>query len=341
MTGGAGFIGSNFIRHIYDKYPDYQIYNLDLLTYAGNLENLADIARIESAKPGRVRRYFFIRGDVCDQKFIDSVLKKYRFDCVIHFAAESHVDRSIMDDKFFIRTNLLGTHSLIGMVRKHAVPRFIHISTDEIYGDVSEGVSTEDSPIRPSNPYSASKAAADLLVQSYIRTHRLPLLIVRGSNNFGPYQYPEKLIPLAITNLLERKKIPVHGDGKQVRRWIHVADFCAGIDLVLHAGRDGGVYNISGLEMSNLDVIRQVARTLHKNPKEHITFIDDRPGGDRRYAVDASRAQSELGWKLQLPVRRSLASVVDWYLRNTGWWKRVKKKKDFMVYYKKQLRSEY
>ncbi len=341
VTGGAGFIGSNFIRHLYEKYPDYRIYNFDLLTYAGNPDNLKDIAAAESQKPLSRRRYFFIQGDVCDAHLVSKIFQKHKFDCVLHFAAESHVDRSIMDDKFFIRTNLLGTHNLIGLVRRHAVPRFVYVSTDEVYGDVATGTSREHSPMRPSNPYAASKAAADLLVQSYTRTHGLPLLIVRGSNNFGPYQYPEKLIPLAITNIVEGASVPVHGDGKQVRKWIHVSDFCSGIDLVMHKGHDGAVYNISGLEMSNLDILGAICRVLGKRSADCIRFIKDRPGGDRRYAVDSSKIKAELGWKLKLPVRSSLASVVRWYLDNEKWWRAVKKKKEFDTYYQKQLKSQY
>lgn len=341
VTGGAGFIGSNFIHYIYDKHPGYKIYNLDLLTYAGNPDNLKRIELAEKSKPVSLRRYFFIKGDICDPRLVDRIFKKHKFDVVLNFAAESHVDRSITNDYHFFRTNLNGVHNLVSLVRKHAIPRFIQISTDEIYGEVEKGVSKELYPLRPSNPYAASKAAADLVVQSYMRTHKLPLLIVRGSNNFGPYQYPEKLIPLAVTNLLEGKSIPIHGDGNQARRWIHVEDFCQAIDLVMHKGKDFSIYNISGREVSNLDIVRSIAKILNKNPDDFTHFINDRPGGDKRYAPDSSKIKKELGWELKYPVQKYLSQVVNWYVDNDNWWKKVKKKKDFKMYYEKQYRSEY
>ena len=333
ITGGAGFIGSNFIRYLHNKYPSYKIYNLDLLTYAGNLDNLKDISDS--------KRYFFIKGDICDSNLISELFKKYKFDIVLNFAAESHVDRSITNDHHFFRTNLSGVHNLIALVRKYSVPRFVQISTDEIYGDVLKGASRENHPIQPSNPYSASKAAADLLVQSYMRTHKLPLLIIRGSNIYGPYQYPEKLIPLTITNLIEDKLIPVHGDGQQVRRWLYVEDFCRAIDLLMHKGNDLSIYNASGKEVSNVDVIKKVAKVLNKDPEHYIYFIKDRPGGDRRYAADATKIKKELGWEPEYHIHKHIADVVNWYLDNKDWWTKVKKKKDFQVYYEKQYRSEY
>lgn len=333
VTGGAGFIGSSFIHYIYDKYQNYKIYNLDLLTYAGNLDNLKNI---EGSK-----RYFFIKGDICDFNLVSDIFRKYKFDIVINFAAESHVDRSITNDYHFFRTNLNGVHNLIALVKKYSIPRFIQISTDEIYGDVDRGTSRESSPIKPSNPYAASKAAADIVVQSYMRTHGLPLLIVRGSNNFGPYQYPEKLIPLTITNMIENKPIPVHGDGQQRRRWIYVKDFCQAIDLIMHKGSNFSIYNVSGIEVSNLDIIRGIAKALKKNADNFICYKKDRPGGDKRYAPDSSKIKKELGWKLNYPIKDSLTEVVSWYLNNKNWWQKVKKKRDFRVYYKKQLKSEY
>ncbi len=333
VTGGAGFIGSNFIRHIYAKYPSYTIFNLDLLTYAGNLDNLRDVEKS--------KRYFFIKGDICDSKLVGNLFRKHRFDIVVNFAAESHVDRSITNDYHFFRTNLTGVHNLIALVKKHLVPRFVQISTDEIYGDVERGVSRENHPMQPSNPYAASKAAADLVVQSYMRTHKLPLLIVRGSNNYGPYQYPEKLIPLTITNLLEDQPIPIHGDGKQVRRWLHVNDFCEAIDLVMHKGKDFSIYNVAGIETSNADIVKKIAKVLGKKHDDFIYCIDDRPGGDKRYAPDATKIRKELGWKPKYSIQKDLAHVVDWYLKNNQWWRAIKKTKDFKVYYQKQLNSEY
>ena len=336
ITGGAGFIGSNFVHYIYDKYPNYTIYNLDLLTYAGNIRNMDNLKDIKGSK-----RYFFIKGDICDAKLVGGLFKKHKFDIVVNFAAESHVDRSISNDYHFFRTNFTGVHNLIALVRKYAIPRFIQISTDEIYGDVHKGASGESHPMHPSNPYAASKAAADLVVQSYMRTHKLPLLIVRGSNNYGPYQYPEKLIPLTITNLLEDKKIPIHGDGQQLRRWLHVEDFCRAIDLIMNKGKDFSIYNVAGSETSNLNIVIMVAKVLKKDPKKFIFFINDRPGGDRRYAPDATKIKKELGWSPQYHIKNHLVNVVGWYLNNEQWWQDIKKKQAFKAYYKKQLRSEY
>lgn len=333
ITGGAGFIGSNFVRYVHNKYPDYKIYNLDLLTYAGNLDNLKDISGS--------KRHFFIKGDICDPNLIGELFKKHKFDIVLNFAAESHVDRSITNDYHFFRTNLTGVHNLIALVRRYSIPRFVQISTDEIYGDVLKGASSERHPIQPSNPYAASKAAADLLVQSYMRTHKLPLLIVRGSNNYGPYQYPEKLIPLTITNLIKDKLVPVHGDGQQIRRWLHVEDFCQAIDLVMHKGKDHSIYNVSGQETSNVNIIKGIAGVLGKDPESYIYFIKDRPGGDRRYAPDATKIRKELSWEPKYHIQKHMADIVSWYLDNSDWWTKVKKKKDFRVYYEKQYRSEY
>jgi len=331
-------MGSNFIHYIYKKYPNYTIYNLDILTYAGNLDNLrlVNLKDVEGAK-----RYFFIKGDICDSKLVGQLFEKHKFDVVINFAAESHVDRSIINDYHFFRTNLSGVHNLIALVRKYSIPRFIQISTDEIYGEVEKGFSGESALIKPSNPYAASKAAADIVVQSYIRTHKLPLLIIRGSNNFGPYQYPEKLIPLTITNLLEDKLVPIHGDGRQVRRWIHVEDFCRAVDLVMHKGKDFSIYNIAGIETSNIEIIKMIAKILNKNHKDFFYFINDRPGGDKRYAPDATKIKKELGWELRYPINKYLADVVGWYLKNEQWWRNIKKKKSYKVYYEKQLHSEY
>lgn len=333
ITGGAGFIGSNFVRYLHNKYPNYKIYNLDLLTYAGNPDNLKDISGS--------KRYFFIKGDICDPNLVSELFRKHKFDIVLNFAAESHVDRSIFKDHQFFKTNFIGVHNLIALVRKYSIPRFVQISTDEIYGEVLKGVSSENHPIQPSNPYAASKAAADLLVQSYMRTHKLPLLIVRGSNNYGPYQYPEKLIPLTITNLIKNKPIPVHGDGQQVRRWLHVEDFCRAIDLVMHKAKDHSIYNVSGTETSNVDIINRIAKALGKDPEHYMYFIKDRPGGDRRYAPDAAKIKKELGWEPKYHVHKHIADVVSWYFDNNDWWTKVKKKKDFQIYYKKQYRSEY
>lgn len=341
ITGGAGFIGSNFIRYLYNKYPDYKLYNFDFLTYAGNLDNLSDIEKAESKKKKSEKRYHFIHGDICDPILVGKTFQNIKPDIVINFAAESHVDRSIIDSRYFFRTNVIGVHNLVDIVIKQKIPKFIQISSDEVYGDVLKGVSKETSPLRPSNPYSASKASSDLLVQAHIRTHKLPALIVRGSNNFGPFQYPEKLIPLAITNLLENKKIPIHGNGMQQRKWLHVEDFCSAIDLVAHKGKLFSIYNVAGTEMTNLDIIKEISNVLHKDYRKEIIFIKDRPGGDLRYAVDGTKIKKELGWKITYRVPVSIASVVDWYLNNKTWWKKVRNNKEFKIHYEKQYKSEY
>jgi len=338
VTGGAGFIGSNFIRYMYKKYPKYEFYNLDSLTYAGNLKNLADIEIIE--KQNNKKRYFFIKEDICNAKGLEQIFKKYDFDVVVNFAAESHVDRSLVDSFAFIKTNVLGTHILLNLAHKFRI-RFVHISTDEVYGDVPEGYSTEESPMRPSNPYAASKAGADHLVQSYMRSHKTKAVIVRGSNNFGPYQYPEKLIPLIITNLLEGYKIPVHGDGEQVRTWIHTEDFCEGIDMVLHKAPNFSIYNISGVEEKNIEIIQKICNILKKDFKNSCKYVKDRPGADIRYAPNSSKLIKELGWKPKFSIHNSLVDIVEWYIKNENWWKDIKRKKEFIEHYEKQKRAKY
>lgn len=341
ITGGAGFIGSNFIRYMYNNYPEYKIFNFDFLTYAGNKDNLLDIEKKESKKKLGEKRYNFIHGDICDIDFVAKILKKYKPDIVINFAAESHVDRSIVDSRYFFRTNLVGVHNLVDLIIKYKIPRFIQISTDEVYGDVLQDESNEQSKFQPSNPYAASKAAADLLVQSYIRTHNLPAIILRGSNTFGPFQYPEKLIPLAVTNLLEHKKIPVHGSGKQKRRWLHVEDFSKAIDLAMHNAPDYSIYNVAGEEMSNIEIIKKLSKALNQDFDQGIYFIDDRPGGDMRYAPNASKIIKELGWRREYSVSEHIGDVVKWYIDNSKWWKKIKSKKEFSIRYKKQKKSEY
>lgn len=338
ITGGAGFIGSNFIRYMYKKYPEYEIYNLDSLTYAGNLQNLADIESIEKEKANK--RYFFIKEDICNARGLEKVFKDHNFDVVVNFAAESHVDRSLVDSVEFIKTNILGTHILLNLVHKLGI-RFVHISTDEVYGDVLDGYSTEESPMSPSNPYAASKAAADHLVQSYMRSHKTKAVIVRGSNNFGPYQYPEKLIPLVITNLIEGHKIPVHGSGEHIRTWIHTDDFCSGIDKVLHEAPDFSIYNIAGAEEKNIEVIRKICHILKKDFKDSCKYVGDRPGADMRYASNSSKLINELGWEPKFTLDNSLADIVKWYIENEVWWKDIKHKKEFTEHYEKQKNAQY
>ena len=341
ITGGSGFIGSNFIRWMYERYPKYRIFNLDALTYAGNPENLFDVEQLEIGKQPENRRYHFIQGDVCDGKLLDALFHANRFELVVHFAAETHVDRSLINAANFIRTNIEGTRSLMESVHQHKTPRFVHISTDEIYGSVDIGFANESAPLRPSNPYSTSKAGADLLVQSYAKTYGIPAIIMRGSNNYGPYQYPEKLIPMAVSNLMENKKIPLHGTGEHVRSWLHVKDFCSAIDMAAHNGKEHAVYNVSGEQMNNLKVLEAIGRHLGKDIHAYKEHVGDRPGADMRYAVDSTRLQKELGWSRAYSVQSSLKDVVRWYEEHQDWWHKIKATKEFQEYYDKQATAQW
>jgi len=341
ICGGYGFIGSNFIRHLYHKYPNYKIINFDLLTYAGNPNNLKDIDKVEESLGSATKRYYFVKGDICDTHLLGTVFEKYKPEIVVNFAAESHVDRSIVSSFDFIRTNIDGVWSLLELSRKFNTPRFIQISTDEIYGSVPTGSSTEDSPFRPSNPYAASKASADLLVQSYIHTHRVPAIIVRGSNNFGPYQYPEKLIPLAITNILENNKVPIHGTGQHTRSWLHVKDFCSAIDLIAHKAPDYSIYNVSGSEKTNLQVLEAIASCLRKNLDQYKEHVSDRPGADLRYSPNSSKIKNDLGWKADYLFEDSIGQLVSWYVDNQFWWEGIKATNDFQNHYSKQSKAKY
>lgn len=314
VTGGAGFIGSNFIRWLLKNRPDVQVVNLDKLTYAGNLESLREL----EGNP----RYRFIRGDITDPKVIEEAASGC--EGIVHFAAESHVDRSIVDSTEFLRTNVLGTHLLLEAARRNRVKRFLHISTDEVYGSLAQGAADEEAPLRPNSPYAASKAAADLLALAYHATFRAPILIVRGSNNIGPYQFPEKFIPLMITNALEREPLPLYGDGQYVREWLFVEDFCEAIDLVWERGELGEVYNVgSGEHQINLEVARSILATLGR-PKDLIHHVPDRPGHDRRYAVDSNKMRA-LGWFPRHSFSQSLAKTIHWYQANEVWWRPLKK----------------
>ena len=326
ITGGAGFIGSNFVRYILREHPDWQVVNLDRLTYAGNLENLKDVKN-ES-------RYRFILGDIADRELIDKLFSQ-GFDVVVNFAAESHVDRSILDASPFMRTNVQGPQVLLEGARQHRVKLFLQVSTDEVYGSLgAEGKFNEESPLLPSSPYSASKAAADLLCRAYQRTYGLPVIITRCSNNYGPYQFPEKLIPLTITNALEGKPIPVYGDGLNVRDWIHVEDHCRALDLVIQKGKQGEIYNIGAdNERTNLEMVRRILDMVEK-PPSLITFVSDRPGHDRRYALDTTKIRRELGWEPRHSFEEALKRTVEWYIENEPWWRRVKSG-EYLEYYKK------
>jgi len=329
VTGGLGFIGSNFIRYILNKYKDYNITNLDKMTYAGNPENLKDVENSP--------RYKFIKGDICDKNLVNRLISKEKPSAVINFAAETHVDRSILSPDSFIKTDILGTHILLEAVREYKTKRYLQISTDEVYGSIQKGRFTEESPLNPSNPYSASKAGADLLVLTYYKTYNLPVLITRSSNNFGPYQYPEKLIPLFITNLLEGKRLPLYGNGLNVRDWIYVLDNCAAIDLVLHKGKLGEIYNIGGNnEKTNKEITKIILRKLKKDEK-WIKYVKDRPGHDHRYALDCSKIK-RLGWKPKIDFEKAIEETIQWYVDNQNWWKRIKRG-DYLRYYRKQYSS--
>ncbi|XJZ26967.1 dTDP-glucose 4,6-dehydratase [Bacillota bacterium Lsc_1132] len=316
VTGGAGFIGSNFVRYMVNKYPEYQIVNLDLLTYAGNLENLKDI----ESKPN----YKFVRGDIADREFVNGLFEEEKFDYVLNFAAESHVDRSITSPEIFVQTNIQGTQALLDAAKKIGVKKYLQVSTDEVYGTLgATGYFTETTPLAPNSPYSASKAGADLLVRAYHETFGLPINITRCSNNYGPYHFPEKLIPLMIINALHDKELPVYGDGLNIRDWLHVEDHCQAIDLVLHNGRVGEVYNVGGNnERTNIDIVKTILKQLGK-PESLIKFVKDRPGHDRRYAIDATKLRTELGWKPKYNFETGIEQTIKWYLENQEWWKNI------------------
>ncbi|MBU4220594.1 MAG: dTDP-glucose 4,6-dehydratase [Euryarchaeota archaeon] len=314
VTGGLGFIGSNFIRHMLEKYNDHRVINLDMQTYAGNPDNLKDVEKNPN--------YSYVKGDICDPTVVDKVMQKV--DNVVHFAAESHVDRSIEDASAFVRTNVLGTFTLLESARKYKVSRFIHISTDEVYGSRERGSFREKDRLTPSSPYSSSKASSDLLAQSYYLTHKLPVIITRCTNNYGPYQYPEKLIPLFITNLLENKKVPVYGTGKNVRDWIYVLDHCKAVDFVLHNGIPGEIYNIGGgAERSNIDITKKIIKSLDAD-ESMIEYVKDRPGHDFRYSLNCTKLL-KLGWVPEHGFNEALESTVRWYVENQWWWKKLKR----------------
>ena len=324
VTGGSGFIGSNFIRHVLTAHPDDSVVNLDKLTYAGNPANLKDVERDP--------RYAFVHGDVCDARLVRDVAKGV--DAVINLAASTHVDRSLMEPDEFLKTDVFGVFTLLEAVKDLRIPRLLHISTDEVYGSVERGSSRESDPLRPSNPYSASKAGGDLLALAYWQTHRTPVLITRSSNNFGPYQYPEKVVPLFITNALEDKPVPLYGDGRNVRDWLYVLDNCAAIDLVLRRGKDGQVYNIGGgHEVENIVLTRQILHLTGK-PETLIQPVRDRPGHDRRYSLDSKKVQ-QLGWAPRYRFGDALAATVAWYREHEAWWRPLKSG-EFRAYYEKQ-----
>lgn len=319
VTGGAGFIGGNFVHYMVDKYPNYMIVNLDALTYAGNLETCQPV----EGKPN----YKFVKGDIANREFIFDLFEKEKFDIVVNFAAESHVDRSVTDPEIFIKTNVLGTQVLMDASRAYGVERYHQVSTDEVYGDLPldrpDLFFTEETPLHTSSPYSASKASADLLVFAYHRTFGLPITISRCSNNYGPYHFPEKLIPLMISRALNDEQLPVYGNGENVRDWLHVYDHCAAIDLILHKGKVGEVYNVGGHnERTNLEVVKTILKALNK-PESLITYVKDRPGHDLRYAIDPQKLENELGWKPTYNFDTGIQQTIEWYLDNKQWWENI------------------
>lgn len=316
VTGGAGFIGSNFVRYMVKKYPEYNIVNLDSLTYAGNLENLKDIEELSN--------YKFVKGDIADRQFINQLFKEEKFDYVLNFAAESHVDRSITNPDIFIQTNIQGTQVLLDAAKNAEVKKYLQVSTDEVYGTLGEtGYFTEETPLASNSPYSSSKAGADLLVRAYHETFGLPVNITRCSNNYGPFHFPEKLIPLMIINALNDKQLPVYGDGLNVRDWLHVEDHCQAIDLVLHKGKNGEVYNVGGNnERTNIEIVKTILKALGK-PESLIKYVTDRPGHDRRYAIDATKLCEELGWSPKYNFDTGIEQTIKWYLENQDWWKNI------------------
>jgi len=322
ITGGCGFIGSNFIRYLIEKYPSYKILNIDKLTYAGNLENLKDIERNPN--------YKFLKKDICDkdlEEFIDD------YDVILNFAAESHVDRSIYQPDIFLKTDIFGTFNLLEISKKRNI-RFIQISTDEVYGSIEDGSFDEKANLNPSNPYSASKASADLLTLSYFKTYKVPVNIIRSCNNYGPYQYPEKFIPLMITNAIENKKLPIYGDGLYRREWIFVLDNCRAIDIVLHKGKDGEIYNVSSeFSIPNIEIAKKILKIIGKE-ESLIEFVKDRPGHDRRYSIKCEKIK-KLGWNVETDFEKGLTFTINWYIKNENWWRKIKHNQSFISHIQK------
>src|ERR1051326_578878 len=331
VTGGCGFIGCNFVQYMLEKHPEETIVNLDKLTYAGNLENLQSI----EGHP----RYQFIKGDICDRSVVESAVRQHSVDAIVNFAAESHVDRSIVGPAVFIETNVAGTGVLLEVARECGIKRFVQVSTDEVYGSLgAEGKFLENSTVQPNSPYAASKASADLLAFAYHHTHGLPVVVTRCSNNYGPFQFPEKLIPLMIARIVDGRPVPVYGDGLNVRDWLHVEDHCSAIDLVLRNGKVGEVYNVGGNnEWKNIDVVRLVLQKMGK-PESPISFGKDRLGHDRRYAIDASKINRDLGWKPSISFEQGLADTVDWYTGHEAWWRRIISG-EYQQYYRKMYEA--
>lgn len=319
VTGGAGFIGSNFVHYILENHPDYKVINLDLLTYAGNIHNLDDVM----SNPNHV----FVKGNITNKELVRHLVKEHKITHFVNFAAESHVDRSILNPEIFIETNVQGTLALLNVAKEMEINKFLQVSTDEVYGELgAEGYFTEETPLAPNSPYSASKTAADLLVRSYYETYGMDVNTTRCSNNYGPYHFPEKLIPLMITNGMDNKELPIYGDGLNVRDWLHVQDHCQAIDLVLHKGVKGEVYNVGGHnERTNNEIVDIIVNEL-KLPRELITYVDDRLGHDKRYAIDPKKLETELGWKPKYTFDSGIIETIKWYQENEEWWRPLKER---------------
>ncbi len=328
VTGGAGFIGSNFINSVLTERDDYNIVNLDKLTYAGNLENLKDIEENNN--------YHFVKGDITNSELVDYIFQKYSIKYVINFAAESHVDRSILGSEIFFRTNVIGTNVLLEASRRYEVEKYLQVSTDEVYGSLGkEGLFTEETPLSPNSPYSSSKAGADMMALAFYHTYGLPVVVTRCSNNYGPLQFPEKLIPLMIINAMNNKKLPVYGDGMNIRDWIYVLDHNKAIEMVLEKGKVGEVYNIGASnEMPNIEIVKLILKKLNKD-EELIVYVKDRLGHDRRYAIDSTKIQNELGWSPKYDFANAIEKTVNWYLENKNWWEKIISG-EYQNYYKLQ-----
>lgn len=328
VTGGAGFIGSNFVQHMIEEYPSYSIVNYDLLTYAGNLENLKNVQNHKN--------YTFVKGDINNRELVDHLVKYHKIDVIVNFAAESHVDRSITEPDIFVKSNVSGTQALLDVAKANNITKYVQVSTDEVYGSLGEtGYFTEETPLAPNSPYSASKAGGDMLVSAYHETFGMNVNITRCSNNYGPYHFPEKLIPLMVTNALEGKELPIYGDGKNIRDWLHVKDHCAAIDLVIHKGKPGEIYNVGGHnERTNNDIVHLIVEKLGVS-NTLIKYVEDRLGHDRRYAIDPSKLTSELGWKPKYTFDTGIVETIQWYQDNQDWWKNIKSGQ-YASYYQKQ-----
>ncbi len=334
ITGGLGFMGSHFVKRIYREFPEYGIINLDLITYAGNKENLKGIN--ENDKGFDTEKYTFVQGNVSDKVLLNELFEKHNFELVFHFAAETHVDRSMFNFGEFINTNIVGAHTIVELCHHYKVKKLIFISTDEVYGDIETGFTNEDFKLNPSSPYSASKTSGDLIASTYIKMYNDPIIVVRSGNNYGTHQYPEKLIPLTISSIMHDKKIPIHGTGKYFRSWVHVDDFCDALLLLAFNEARNGIYNISGEEISNLEIVNKIIEQMGKNPEQYLEFVADRPVQDKRYAPDSTKIRNEFGFKNKRFFTEEIANIINWYMSNESYVKNAITKRDSSEYFKHQ-----